>query len=150
MVLHSVNIALQQRHKTGGLEQPLEEFPLKSTTAAHLDEVGLGVMVRQYATDHCSCYSCQQGCNGCGPSVILTAVRLLRRSEDGLKLFLPDINQPRPNLAVIQITTALPAEFDLVFITKPDRNSKQRLSALTGGWCLTFNICWQVGPPCAV
>ncbi|WIA10052.1 hypothetical protein OEZ85_010262 [Tetradesmus obliquus] len=53
--------------------------------------------------------------------------------ENGLKLWLPDIAQPRPNLAAFQVTAAVPSCFDLVFVTQPEGNSAaQRLAALSG------------------
>jgi hypothetical protein len=52
----------------------------------------------------------------------------------GLKLQLPDISQPRPNLAVFQVTAAVPADFDLVFISQPEQQPEARLGSLTGRW----------------
>jgi hypothetical protein len=65
------------------------------------------------------------------------------RFESGIKLWLPNISQPKPNLAVFQVNFAAPAEFDLVFVTQPNSDSAEtRLEALHGkteingaDWC---------------
>lgn len=55
------------------------------------------------------------------------------RIESGIKLWLPNISQPRPNLAVFQVNCAAPAEFDLVMLTQPDSSTQHaRLEALHG------------------
>jgi hypothetical protein len=55
------------------------------------------------------------------------------RFEHGLKLWLPNIAQPRPNLAAFQVTAAVPSSFDLVFVTQPEGDTaEQRLAALSG------------------
>jgi hypothetical protein len=55
------------------------------------------------------------------------------RFERGLKLWLPNIAQPRPNLAAFQVTAAVPSSFDLVFVTQPEGDTaEQRLAALSG------------------
>lgn len=53
--------------------------------------------------------------------------------ESGIKLWLPNISQPQPNLAVFQLNFAAPAEFDLVFVTNPNSGDQDaRLEALHG------------------
>jgi len=56
-----------------------------------------------------------------------------RSFDSGIKLWLPNISQPQPNLAVFQVNFAAPAEFDLVFLTEPSSTSQDaRLEALHG------------------
>jgi hypothetical protein len=72
------------------------------------------------------------------PSILLLLLSLLCccitcRFDSGIKLWLPNISQPRPNLAVFQLNFAAPAEFDLVLLTQPDSSTQHaRLEALHG------------------
>ncbi|KAF8069561.1 GCS1 [Scenedesmus sp. PABB004] len=53
--------------------------------------------------------------------------------DRGLKLWLPSVSEPRPNLGAFQVTATLPAEFDAVFVSHPDAGGDARLVALSGG-----------------
>jgi hypothetical protein len=71
---------------------------------------------------------------------VLPAGCLAARFDNGLKLWLPNIAQPRPNLAAFQVTAAVPSSFDLVLLTQPEGDTaSQRLAALSGMCCFGFS-----------